>query len=251
MLGVLRWTLPWVILAASLLSVDASWQVEHAFGDEAFTSSGVLEDGMEGLQLVRNSVSTSFSDQLRQLIQDGGFYRLRASAEGKQAVQTAVPARCLKAGEKLLAVMTSSGELASLSYDLSEVDCDPTRSSEADNLRARLPKTVPVTVVKPATAETIKQQPKPLDGSKPGARKPAAAAKKAEAAQGQPKGEKGPEGADGEAEKPPDNRSWIQKNWIFIIPAVLMLVNGFGGAQQRARAPAGPAAAQPRPRQSR
>ena len=36
-------------------------------------------------------------------------------------MQTAVPARCLKAGEKLLAVMTSSGELASLSYDLSEV----------------------------------------------------------------------------------------------------------------------------------
>lgn len=144
-------------------------------------------------------------------------------------MQTAVPARCLKAGEKLLAVMTSSGELASLSYDLSEVlafpqcpasissmwspritikqedrdlaqhqspaycpnnltamyqsrdhaqwrglrpaeshpqaDCDPTKSSEADSLRARLPKTVPVTVVKPATAETIKQQPKPLDGA--------------------------------------------------------------------------------------
>ena len=144
-------------------------------------------------------------------------------------MQTAVPARCLKAGEKLLAMMTSSGELASLSYDLSEVlafpqcpasipsmwspyittkqerrdlaqlqslpccpknqtavyqsrdhaqwrglrpaeshaqaDCDPTRSSEADALRARLPKTVPVTVVKPATAETIKQQPKPLDGA--------------------------------------------------------------------------------------
>ena len=102
MLGVLRWTLPWMILAASLLSVGASWQVEHAFGDDAFTSSGVLEDGIEasalhiassmhamlqettqitglstpgvlqGLQLVRNSVSASFSDQLRQLIQDGG-----------------------------------------------------------------------------------------------------------------------------------------------------------------------------------
>lgn len=144
-------------------------------------------------------------------------------------MQTAVPAQCLKAGEKLLAVMTSSGELASLSYDLSEVlafsqcqvsipslwspqitnkqedrdlaqhqsppycpnlltamyqsrdhaqwqglrpaeshaqaDCDPTKSSEADSLRARLPKTVPVTVVKPVTAEIIKQQPKPLDGA--------------------------------------------------------------------------------------
>ena len=101
-------------------------------------------------------------------------------------------------------------------------------------------------------------------GSKPGARKPAVAAKKAAAAQGQPKGERGPEGAEEEAEKPPDNRSWIQvsllhtscmsalqckcqghsarsscqaedhvrsdrechdvqKNWIFIIPAVLMV----------------------------
>lgn len=101
-------------------------------------------------------------------------------------------------------------------------------------------------------------------GSKPSGRKPAAAAKKAAAAQGQPKGGKGPEGTEEEAEKAPDNRSWIQvsllhtscmpalqrkcqghstrsscqeedhvgsdrechdvqKNWIFIIPAVLMV----------------------------
>ena len=68
MLGVLRWTLPWVILAASLLSVGASWQVEHAFGDEAFTSSGVLEDGMEASALHIASFMPAMLQETRLLL---------------------------------------------------------------------------------------------------------------------------------------------------------------------------------------
>ena len=51
-----------------------------------------------------------------------------------------------------------------------------------------------------------------LAGSKPGARSAPTAAQKAALAQGQQKGEKGKarDGEDGEAEKPPDTRTWLQ-----------------------------------------
>ena len=51
-----------------------------------------------------------------------------------------------------------------------------------------------------------------LAGSKPGARSAPTAAQKAALAQGQPKAEKGKagDGEEGEAEKPPDTRTWLQ-----------------------------------------
>ena len=49
-----------------------------------------------------------------------------------------------------------------------------------------------------------------LAGSKPGARSAPTAAQKAAAGQGQPKGETGKDGEEGEAEKPPDTRTWLQ-----------------------------------------
>lgn len=49
------------------------------------------------------------------------FYRIRITGAESRPVQAFVPARCLQSGEKLLAVMTASGDLVGLSYDLSEV----------------------------------------------------------------------------------------------------------------------------------
>ena len=49
------------------------------------------------------------------------FYKIRITGAKNQPISAAVPARCLHSGEKLVAMMTASGELAGLSYDLSGV----------------------------------------------------------------------------------------------------------------------------------
>ncbi|CAL5221747.1 g3997 [Coccomyxa viridis] len=246
----LRCALLWVSILAVVTNAEGSWQVEHAFGDDAFSPAGTLSESVQGLQLIRDVNRKGDSPLLQQLISRGGFYKIRVTGAESQPIHAAVPARCLQPGEKLNAVMTASGEIAGISYDLSGAACDPS-SSDAGAAGVSLSAKVPVAVVKPVPAFTLRQQPKPLDGSKPGARSATTAAQKAAPAQGQPKSKTGKDEEEAEAEKPPDTRTWLQKNWIFIIPALLMLVNGFGGAQQRARANTGPAAQQPRPRQSR
>ncbi len=49
------------------------------------------------------------------------FYKIRVTGAESQPIHAAVPARCLQPGEKLNAVMTASGEIAGISYDLSGV----------------------------------------------------------------------------------------------------------------------------------
>ncbi|CAK0780100.1 hypothetical protein CVIRNUC_004936 [Coccomyxa viridis] len=240
----------WALFVARVATAESSWQVEHALGDTDFVAAGSLTDGTQGLQWTRSSGALGLTEELEQLINQGGYYKVRVSASDSRPIQASLPARCLEKGEKLVAVTSVSGELTALSYDLSQAECNPSHSTGQQSA-ASLAKIVPVTVMKPARATAIKQQPKPLASAKPGARSAPAAAQKASVVPGQGKKDKVTEGDGGEAAPPPlDNRSWIQKNWIFLIPAALMLVNTFGGAQQRARAAPGPAA-QPRPRQSR
>jgi hypothetical protein len=53
----------------------------------------------------------------------------------------------------------------------------------------------------------------------------------APAAAGQPSGNAGETAGEGKeaAPPPPDNRTWLQKNWIYLLPVGFMLLNGMAG----------------------
>lgn len=67
-------------------------------------------------------VSPALADPVRHALYSCRFYKIRFTGAESQSIHAAVPARCLQSGEKLIAVMTASGELAGMSYDLSGVD---------------------------------------------------------------------------------------------------------------------------------
>ncbi len=43
----LRCALVWVSIVAAVSSAEASWQVEHAFGDDTFSPAGTLSESVQ------------------------------------------------------------------------------------------------------------------------------------------------------------------------------------------------------------
>ncbi|CAL8468819.1 g8360 [Coccomyxa elongata] len=184
----------------------------------------------DGLELVRPALSSAQKVELENTIKAGGFYKVRVVGEdGVPPVQVSIPARCLAAPgttESFTAAVSRAGDLVGLSYDMSKMRCEPLQSSNAVSGVA-LSEYAPVIVLKAAAAPPV-VKPASIPEVKRAAKTPQ---------QGK---EGGKEGVEGEEEAPPpDNRTWLQKNWIYMVPVIFILLNGLGGsaAQQRQGAP--------------
>ncbi|BDA43198.1 hypothetical protein COCOBI_04-2100 [Coccomyxa sp. Obi] len=193
------------------------------------------------LELVRPALSSAQKTELENTIKAGGFYKVRVVGEdGVPPLQVSIPARCLAGAgttESFTAAISHAGDLVGLSYDMSKMQCEPLQSGTAMSGVA-LSEHVPVTVLKAAAAPSVVKQ-----ASIPEVKR---------AAKTPQQGKEGAkEGVGGEEEAPPpDNRTWLQKNWIYLVPVIFMLLNGLGGsAAQQRQGPPGQAAQAAGPRQ--
>ncbi|EIE22228.1 hypothetical protein COCSUDRAFT_55925 [Coccomyxa subellipsoidea C-169] len=141
-----------------------------------------------------------------------------------------------------MAVTSYTGDLVGLSYDMSKMHCDSLQSLTG-SLEVTLAQSAPVTITETAAAPSVVRQ-----APMPEVKRPAPKAATGSAQQRREGDKPGEEGE--EAAPPPDERTFLQKNWIYLVPMIFMLLNGLGGGAGRQGAPAQAAgAARQRPRQ--
>ncbi|KAK9831413.1 hypothetical protein WJX81_002778 [Elliptochloris bilobata] len=213
-------------LLPAVLAQHISLQLEHSLDGARFTPAGRIsgnleidEDGsLAALALQRDALSTAEEEAFAQLVKGDGMYLLRASAGAPPAATllTALPARCLTTPgfQELLQLDASpAGRPLALSYAAG--CCSMARPGPRAWAPAR---TAPVAVRLPAAAPAIAIPAKPIEQGAPAAPEPP---------KRQPAAKEGAKA--GEVEEklppPPDTRTWLQKNWIFAVPVVMIIFN--------------------------
>lgn len=184
--------------------------------------------------------------QLDRLVASGGLYRLRlpsSTAAGAPHVVTSFPARCLAAAGAdggLELDVIEGGHVAGLALS---APCTPAASGGAaaelelpasQTLALRLPTAAPEVTPQLVPGQVAADAAAAMAGSLQ--QEPAAAAGEQQqagqqAAQGGA-GEKG--GADARKPPQPDDRTWLQKNWMLVLPLGFIV----SGAQRMGRGPA-------------
>lgn len=187
--------------------------------------------------LDRSQLTAEQRRQLAELAGSGGLYRLRlpsSAAAGAPAVATSFPARCLAA-----AAADGGLELDLLDADhVAAISLNAPCGGAATDAEAQLPATQALALRLPGEAPRVEAQLVPgqvapdaasaaggMQGDPLGA---GAAGQRAGAGQaggqqgGAPGGKKAP---------PPDERSWLAKNWMIVMP-LGFIVSG-GGVRQR------------------
>lgn len=224
-----------VLLLSCCTSVEGgfvAFEVQLANGDDSFFSFGnVHGDVQENSQLFskltwdRPEYNPAQQEAFAALVKQNGFVRIRVPSDLQGAsapyVQAAARARCLAhtaAGEQVKLHFSASGYVSALEY---RVEC----AEQPSHLPSGWSQPQQVAVISqfPETVEPLRQTATPgLDSS------------------GLPEGSTiYPEsqdpgyklGLEGEGRKKvpvKDERHWLVKNWIFLIPAGMLLLNLLG-----------------------
>eukprot|EP00887_Chlorella_sp_A99_P004325 scaffold15.g4325.t1 len=252
-----------LLLLAACLAAGASGErsvaLEHSLDGQTFTQAGEVllpaDDkaaavGIATLQ-TRAQLSEAQQQAVRHLVQDGGLYRIRVpvSTSGGggpdgEYVTASIPARCWAAAgfsTTLALHLLSAGRVAGVAFQLpcSSASAVPALGTDTP---VALPQTSPVHVVLPRTVPAV-HMPQPTQQQQ----QQAAAAKEAAARQtasAQQDGEDG-EGESGERKgkqaPPKDERTWLQKNWMVLIGAGLLMANRINAPQEPQRGGGRPA----------
>lgn len=186
--------------------------------------------------------------QLEMQVKSNGLYKLRVSSgmAGSPAL-TSIPARCLVSSnctERLHLHLTSTGEVTAINFALLQCPCHSGISTPGT-----LPQSwafadeSPVLVWLPERAPALHLAPKPpQDQDKTPSQQAKGRAPASDLAGARTPLAEGEEGA-GEVEPPKDERSWLQKNWLILLPLGFVLVNVLGQMDPGAAGGRTPAAA--------
>eukprot|EP00891_Asterochloris_glomerata_P004267 jgi/Astpho2/4267/fgenesh1_pg.00064_%23_62_t len=227
-----------------------------------------MQLGSAGSQMTleRSLLASHDRRAFEELVAQDGFYAVRLTPSERtqqRHVQTAVRARCLAQSnaprEALTLHLNGDGTVSALEY---ASNCSAEMTGTQLPQGWQLKQELPVHVKWPPRADILRPIARPQTG--PGAGKlsgiPFDASLYGSPLQGQDPQQPGQRqqqgaaktstGADGKKKGPPaepDNRSWIQKNWLFLVPLGLMMLNMMlggetgGGNRQGARGAAAPA----------
>jgi len=267
-----------VASSAAAASAEVSFTLDHNLGPGgAWTQAGALDGDLggaltaarvgrgvvPGLTLTRAGPGLSGAEQaaLEDLLARDDLYKVRATADGETTgavvpstpLIASAPARCVAArgGDaqlKLDGALTLSvpGDYASpealqltgLTFDFTALRCGPPAGERAGSAAPpppawAPPPTSPVLLWLPAAAPPVLPAPDPVPGRRGAAAPPPPPTAPVEGDEG--------EGEDGEKKPPPpDERSWIQKNFVYVLPLTMVIINmmqaaGGGGAEEAGR----------------
>ncbi|KAK9790570.1 hypothetical protein WJX73_000374 [Symbiochloris irregularis] len=213
--------------------------IDHNIGDAHFQSAGLVSGelllgggkGGKLLTLERQPLSSKARQDLARLVKDNGRYKLRLTPGSGPAALTSIPAQCLVSPlctEVLHLHVSHSGEVSAINYDQELCPChsEAVRSLELPR-NFTFAEEVKVPVLLPTVAHPVLLTPKPQQaaGKGKGAGKVAPV---------RTQGQGGAEGEDKEGlskeEPPPDERTWLQKNWLLLLPVGFVVLNVLGTA---------------------
>ncbi|KAK9829207.1 hypothetical protein WJX72_004495 [[Myrmecia] bisecta] len=202
--------------------------VEHAFGDDVFTPAGelVLQGPADGpLTFIREALTTQHKQAFTKLLAQDGFYKLRlpskAEASDSPKVLASVRARCLASDqfqEQLSLHVNEHAQVIAADYSTASGVCRPGLQAPTPPSDWQFPADAKVDVVQPVAAPVLTMtRAFPMDPLNPGM---------AQSANGPGQGVPGADGkAAGQGDKPKvDERSWLARNWMFLVPVALVLL---------------------------
>lgn len=249
----------WLLLLASWCSSSlADYAFEHSLDGRSFEHAGVVTDSLE---FDRAAPTSSEVNSLYELAKADGFYSTRIDVGSNRHVVSSVRARCLFSEEskhELQLTLDVDGNILSFSYRApASPACDVAPVPKAN---FKFPPTT-VRAYAPAPGAEVKTQDADVAAN---IAKTVLTAEGGGAAVGAAPGFIGggkssgslqtqTPGAQGKAGGPPakDERTWLQKNWLFAVAIGMMVLNivgrlgadPAGGAAAATGAAAGPPAA--------
>lgn len=214
-----------LVVAAAVRSALGALVIEHSLdGGASFQAAGAVlgDPAQDSLLTWHRSLTDPELAQLQQLAQRDGFYTVRASGLGKGTFISSVRAACLagSAAEQVQLQIDHNRNMAGFTYALSSCPASPSGAATAlgNELTVRVmsPVAAPLLLMPDVSggAQFSEIQYDEVAGSlsDPNA-KPRA-----------PVGKVG--GKPGLGQK--DERTWLQKNWMFLAAGVLLVVNVLG-----------------------
>eukprot|EP00884_Botryococcus_braunii_P016684 jgi/Botrbrau1/369/Bobra.110_2s0025.1 len=220
--------------------------------------------GTSTIKLQRDEWGYTEKEYFSNLVTKNGFYRLKLPSSAgivPQPLLFSVPARCLagvKGSENIRVQVTDDGLLVGVSYDLGSLACNGEANDAVKDWSPPLDSNVAVTVPRPAPEVSVEPTPM-FAGSQQSTGLGSAGGRSAPLGQQAESSQEGSEGSsEGEQAPRPDERTWFQKNWIFVVPVAMLVMNVAGAMFSPPQGPEGRAGpggngnarpAQPRPRQ--
>eukprot|EP00877_Chromochloris_zofingiensis_P013787 jgi/Chrzof1/8662/Cz03g19070.t1 len=229
----------WSVLLLAWLPVLclSSAVYEHSLDGTRFTKAGEIV-GPEGLkadtteeyQLRREPITDSQLAALQKLVEQDGLYAVQVSLPDQQPVRASLPAACIANHlfqENISLHLDRTGHIVGLQVSTPTGRCDKDAAlqklSEVPRQLLSQPPDAAVPVKSPGPAPAVPQGPpgvheQPLLGVQQGQQQP-----QQQLTQSQQQG-----GAAGDGERPPpppDNRTWLQKNWLFVMAGGVMVLN--------------------------
>ena len=199
-------------------------------------------------ELERTPLSEAQRAQLGELLSSDGLYRLRVAgaAAGAAPVATSFPARCLAAAAApggLELGLLEAGEVAGIAL-AAPCACGAAPSAglpalpHSQDLSVRMPGTAPEPL--PLVAPPG-QQPAGAGGMGAGAGGASGAASGAVPRQAGQAGSQagGEEGGEEGGKKPEEEKTWLQKNWMMVVPAGFVVRQAGGSGRSRGRSRGG------------